>query len=100
MSDWKKLGGGILIFVFPIAAGLTWHLISDSSLIASPQSLIDPNTRLKSFHKRWLKTKSADQSYSKNRRHFRNFEAGHNEIRMLKVPIPNQSEIYLILRGR
>lgn len=100
MNDAKRTAIGILIFLIPLAVAIIWKLTADSTLFYSPEALIDPETRLRSYHKQWVKAGGADHSYSKYRRHFRNFESGHTEIRMIQIPVPDQTDIYLILRAQ
>ncbi|MEO0415077.1 MAG: hypothetical protein AAF226_09015 [Verrucomicrobiota bacterium] len=95
MPNWIKVAlliGGI------IGLGLIGVVIRHFTASGSVSSLINPDTRLRSFHRLWLKTEGASSSYSEGLEHFANFDREHHEIRMVECANPEApaSPLYLI----
>jgi len=87
--------GGLALYV----AVVVFQLVKDR---AEPiEGLIDPITRLRTYHGLWVETESAQKnSFYKPLHRYSNFVFKHRSIHLLRIPVPDDPDrpLYLTLR--
>lgn len=85
------------IAALPVTAVL-WVVLSGSS--RSIEDLIDPATRLRTYHRLWARSEAGQEEVFQPLLRYSNFEQDHEAIHLLRIPVPNDREhpLYLTLR--
>lgn len=85
------------LVALPAAAVLVLSVIEPA---ASIDDLIDPATRLRTYHRLWVRSEAGEEEVFKPLRRFANFEQDHQAIHLVRIPVPNDPDhpFYLTLR--